>query len=279
MAEDLTVQIAKRFIARRDVKAIQFDDGAYCPDVRLAEIDAEMQAQGKHSNRLGPYGPVGFKMSHLRDHLAGTKTYGHYLLDHDGTCKLFALDIDLEKEGHWIDFREGEHWQIYQGAPRDEWRDRAHPSRAWYKYQMKALATKFANSLKKLDIPCAIAYTGNKGIHVYGFTGLMQAAEVREVAKIVLDTTGEFAPYRGDNFYKHVSEDPTSGFQNFSVEVFPKQDTLEGKDLGNLMRLPLGRNRKTTDPTFFIYMGGRMTDLRPHPDQARVLEMGDPFRD
>lgn len=275
MAEDLAVQLAKKFITRRDVKAIQFDDGTYCPDTRLAEIDAE-----KGSNKLAPYGPVGFKMTHLQQHLSGERTFGHYMLGQDGMCKLFAFDLDLEKVGTWIDFRQGEHFQIYEGAPRDEWRDRSHPSRAWYKYQMKMITTKLAKVITRdLQLPCAVAYTGGKGMHVYGFTGLLPAVEVREVAKIALDATGEFIPSRGDNFFKHVSDDPTSGYRNFQIEVFPKQDSLEGKDLGNLMRLPLGRNRKTTDPTFFIDMGGRMTDLRPHADQARVLEMGDPFRD
>ncbi len=280
MAEDLAAQLAKKFIARRDVKAIQFDDGKYCPDTRLAEIDAEMQAQGKYSNRLGPYGPVGFKMSHLRAHLSGERTYGHYMLSAEGTCKLFVFDIDLEKEGHWISFKHGENFQIYSGNPREEWRDRRHPSRDWYKYQMKMLGTKLAKVITRdLQLPSAVAYTGGKGIHVYGFTGEMPAAEVREVAKIALDATGEFRPSRGEHFYKHVSDEPTTGYKNFQIEVFPKQDTLDEKDLGNLMRLPLGRNRKTTDPTFFLDMGGRPVDLRPHADQARVLEMGDPFRD
>jgi hypothetical protein len=275
MAEDLAVQLAKKFIVRRDVKAIQFDDGSYCPDTRLAEIDAE-----KGTNRLAPYGPVGFKMTHLRDHLSGDKTYGHYMLSPEGTCKLFAFDIDLEKEGTWISFQHGENFQIYKGNPREEWRDRRHPSRDWYKYQMKMLGSKLAKVITRdLQLPCAVAYTGGKGIHVYGFTGEMPAAEVREVAKIALQATGEFTPSRGDNFYRHVSEEPTTGYKNFQIEVFPKQDTLDGKDLGNLMRLPLGRNRKTTDPTFFLDMGGRPVDLRPHADQARVLEMGDPFRD
>lgn len=275
MAEDLAVQLAKKFITRRDRKAIQFDDGSYCPDSRLAEIDAE-----KGTNRLAPYGPVGFKMTHLQQHLSGERTYGHYMLGQDGTCKLFAFDLDLEKTGTWIDFRQGEAFQVYEGSPRAEWRDRSHPSRAWYKYQMKMITTKLAKVITRdLQLPCAVAYTGGKGMHVYGFTGLLPAAEVREVARIALDATGEFIPSRGDNFFKHVSDDPTSGYQNFSIEMFPKQDTLDGKDLGNLMRLPLGRNRKTTDPTFFVNMGGRMTELTPHADQARVLEAGDPFRD
>lgn len=279
MTEDLAAQIAKKFIQRRDVKAIQFDDGSYCPDQRLAQIDAERQAAGQASNRLAPYGPVGFKMSHLTAHLAGEKTYGHYMLDHDGLCKLFAFDIDLEKTGFWADMNQPA-FPIYQGFPRDEWRDRSHPSRSWYKYQMKMVTSKLAKVITKdLQLPCAVAYTGNKGMHVYGFTGAMPANEVRDIARIALDATGEWAPSKGENFFKHVNNDPSSGFGNFSIEVFPKQDSLDGKDLGNLMRLPLGRNRKTKDPTFFVDMGGRMTDLRPHTNQARVLELGDPFRD
>jgi hypothetical protein len=185
MAEDLAVQLAKKFIIRRDVKAIQFDDGSYCPDTRLAEIDA-----AKGTNKLGPYGPVGFKMSHLQRHLSGEQTYGHYLLDQDGMCKLFAFDIDLEKTGTWISFKHGENFQIYEGKPRDEWRDRSHPSRDWYKYQMKMLSTRLAKVVSKdLQLPCAVAYTGGKGMHVYGFTGPLPAAEVREVAKIALLTS------------------------------------------------------------------------------------------
>jgi hypothetical protein len=46
--------------------------------------------------------------------------------------------------------------------------------------------------------------------------------------------------------------------------VFPKQDSLAGKDLGNLMRLPLGRNLKNPkDPTFFIDMTTPMGVMSP----------------
>jgi hypothetical protein len=34
--------------------------------------------------------------------------------------------------------------------------------------------------------------------------------------------------------------------------MFPKQDSLNGKDLGNLMKLPLGINRKTGNRSYFV---------------------------
>ena len=37
-------------------------------------------------------------------------------------------------------------------------------------------------------------------------------------------------------------------FHNFHVEVFPKQRSLEGKDLGNLVQtMPLGKNLPYTE--------------------------------
>lgn len=37
------------------------------------------------------------------------------------------------------------------------------------------------------------------------------------------------------------------------METFPKQSSMEGKKYGNLMRLPLGVNRKNpSDPCFFV---------------------------
>jgi hypothetical protein len=45
--------------------------------------------------------------------------------------------------------------------------------------------------------------------------------------------------------------------------VYPKQASLAGKDLGNLLRLPLGRNNKSKDPTFFMDMTAPLAEMRP----------------
>lgn len=283
--DQLAVLYAKRFIQRRDVKAVQFSSGGYSPDREL--------------KNLGQHGPeLGFQMHHLHNHLNGVATYGHYLLDHDDQTRLFAFDIDLQKTGFyvpmtpWDGVQPEAEWEAAQqpvvlGNPNDRsdntlreaWLDRAHPARPWLKYQMGMLARRFTRVIQEhLGIACAAAYSGNKGIHVYGFTGPMPAKQVREAALWVLDMLGDWTPIRGQHIFGHKLADPSLGYQNFSIEVFPKQDSLDGKDLGNLMRLPLGRNLKSQDPTFFLNLNSAPGVMEPHPNPVALLETGDPYQ-
>ena len=168
-----------------------------------------------------------------------------------------------------------------QCDPREVWLDRRQQAaRNWYKYQMGMLARRFVSIIQKeLQLPCAASYSGSKGIHVYGFTGPMEAKEVRDAALLVLDISDEWQLSRGKNFYKHKIDSPFLGYPSFSVEVFPKQESLEGKDLGNLMRLPLGRNLKSVDPTFFLDLRSPVAQMVPHADPVKLLDSGDPYSD
>ena len=252
--------IAKNFIARRDVKAVQWTTGAWSPH---QEYNPETR---KHD---GPRIP--WSRDDLNAHLAGTSTFGHYLLNTDDECKLFAFDIDLEKNdeaknfvGQWPEFIEDAEPTIHTFDAREAWLDRSHPSRNWQKLQLKTVAHRLATVITEdLELPCAVAYSGGKGVHVYAFTGLITAADAREGASIVLDTVGGWKPSRGDNFFRSEDRDPITGFPNLSIEVFPKQSTLADKDLGNLMRLPLGRNLKSKDPTFFVDMTSPLAQMVP----------------
>lgn len=277
MSRELTDLIAKKFIARRDVKAIQNSRGFYTP-----HIDRE-------ENRLP------WTREDLEAHLAGTKTYGHYMLDENSECKLFAFDIDLKKNVVDKDTSEviwegsapvPEHYddatkftgEIVRFDPRLAWRDRAHPARTWMKYQFHLVAHRLMRAIAtELELPSACAYSGAKGLHVYAFTGLIPAVDAREGAQIVMDSLGDLKATRGKNFYEFTNDNPIEGFPNLSIEVFPKQDSLEGKDLGNLMRLPLGRNRKTSDPTFFVDMTSALNELQP-VDSMYALTTGSPWR-
>ena len=285
MNEGLAVQYARRFIQRRDVKAVQFSHGGYSPDREL--------------KNLGHYAPLGWEMPHLMQHLNGQATYGHYLLDADDMARFFCFDIDLQKTGFYVPLPSwdpsisDEQWAqeiapVALGNPadpadrslRNSWLDRAHPARNWLKLQMGTLARRLCSVImSELQLGCAAAYSGHKGIHVYGFTGPMPAREVREAALYVLDYMDEWKPLKGQHFFTHKVEDPSLGYQNFSVEVFPKQDSLEGKDLGNLLRLPLGRNLKgpADEPTFFIDLTTPPGVMAPHPDPVRLLETGNPY--
>lgn len=297
MSKDLASLFAQRFIQRRDVKAIQLakplghlDVGDWMPDRKRI---------GTNDDGSGIYEYFPLKMSHLLSHIAGDVTYGHYMIDSNDMCRMFAFDIDLEREGSWVKFPnwnecdpfatpdEQEEWMLSQMVtsdevnPRELWADRrAVEARTWYKLQMKELGHRLLGAIQThLDIPCAAAYSGSKGIHVYGFTGPMPAFEVREGALMCLDALDEFELYKGKNFYRHKNTDPIHGYPSFSIEVFPKQTSVsEGGGFGNLMRLPLGVNQKNPkDPTFFLDMTGPLAEFKPHADPVKLLTTGNPF--
>ncbi|URG17489.1 hypothetical protein Mbo2_119 [Rhodococcus phage Mbo2] len=274
---DLPTLLATHFIARRDVKARQLLTGEYNPDK-------------SH-----------WQMANLSDHLAGRATYGHYLVSQENQTKLFAFDIDLEVSGSWIqqadlsqlpeDWHSGpeaDHWfahnsYVHEFAPREDWKNRAHPGRPWLKQQMRELVEKFTCAVRDhLGIPTVAAYSGNKGVHVYGLTGLIPAAEAREAAKLVMATVGggRFQIHKGNNFYKDTSVDWHDSYHNFSIEIFPKQDTVKEGGYGNLMRLPLGVNLKNpSDPTFILDQSTAHNTITPASPElaARILASGNPW--
>jgi hypothetical protein len=288
LSHDLAVLFAQRLIQRRDVKAVQLPKvyeqiGAYVPDRKLKS--------------LGQHAPLGFTMDHLYAHLEGRATYGHYVTDQDNKARMFCLDIDLNRTGWYVpmeqDTAEGwsENWPpaielrdptLPEGAKDmtmlNAWHDRAHPARPWLKMQMGMLARKFTQIIQEdLEIGCAAAYSGNKGIHVYGFTGEADAADVRRAIEYVLNKSGEWAPIKGQHFWGHRVESPYLGYKNFTVETYPKQASMEDKDLGNLLRLPLGVNLKHNDPTFFLDLRTAPGVMQPHPDPVQLLTTGNPY--
>lgn len=280
MSVNLPNLFASKFIARTDAKAKQSTNGEWYVHT----------SDGKREGARLPWSRPA-----LEAHVEGRETYGHYLLNQESQCKLFAFDIDLEKSGTLpavplppaIGETEEEilaafaQWDasFYEEPDlRGAWLNRAHPGRGFIKFQLKHIAHMLARAVRtELDLPCAVAYSGGKGVHVYGFTGLINAAEAREGAQIVLDTLGCFVPKKGEHFFKHGNEDVLEGFPNISVEVFPKQGSLDGKDLGNLMGLPLGKNLKApSEPKFFVDMTTPLAVLQP-VDAGVALTTDNPF--
>lgn len=257
MSDALAKLYAAKFISRPDVKAIQRSDGSYNP-VRSP-----------------------FTKLDLVNHISGTKTYGHYTVGQDDTTKLFAFDIDFEVEGQipTYEWKPEEEPVMVPGRPRDEWRKRSSPLRPFMKYGLRYISQTLARAaFDVLELPVAIAYSGCKGLHVYCFLPKGTSAhDAREGARLCLKEAGQggggFEQSRGNNFFKHT--DPE--FQMLSVEVFPKQDSMADKDLGNLMRLPLGRNLKSKDPTFFVDCHAPMNQLVPAGDPLALLESGNPW--
>lgn len=259
MSVELANALAKRFIARSDVKAIQNENGDYKP-VRTDE-------------RI-PESTVPWSRDDVLAHIDKSATYGHYLLDRDSTCKLFAFDIDLEPSarmptddptGHeppWGTEEEAAAWEAAwpERNPREVWLDRNDPARTWMKIQFRSLAGRLASLIHRdLGVECAVAYSGNKGLHVYGFTGRMPGSDAVEAAEIVLNLMGGWTPKpKSASTFKHPD------YQHLAVEVYPKQTTISDGGFGNLLRLPLGRNLKNPrDPAFFVDLNAPIFELKP----------------
>ncbi len=266
MTEDvaqLSNLLASKFIARPEPRAMQRATGEWTPQ------------RGEK-----------FTRSALVDHLTKVRTYGHYMMNTDDKVKLFAFDLDLNKTGR-LPTKQGVtgQWQNFvPSSPRDFWMARTKgPARDMLKYQMKLLAHELARVIQaELDIPTAVAYSGSKGLHVYGFTGLISGSLAREGALAVLEATKRWELIRGKNFCGTVQRNevmsPDQTFEQFELEVYPKQETLQDKDLGNLMRLPLGTNLKSPkDPAFFVDMRTAMTDLSPR-SAIESLTTDNPWR-
>jgi hypothetical protein len=275
VSHELSNVIAQRFIQRRDVKAVQLSGGAYSPDYQLTNRITGEKDPGIH-------GPLGFRLRHIAAHLEGKATYGHYVLDTESLCRVITFDVDLidKPNGTWVKASAEDDYAVIEKVnPRELWADRNQKgARSWYKYQMKMLAHKLCDAVMKLDIPTAAAYSGNKGIHVYGFLGPTEAVEAHQAALLILDMMDEWEPLKGNHFFTHKNDDPGQGFKNFNVEVYPKQESLKEGQLGNLVRLPLGKNLKNPkDPTFFLDLTVPMAEFKPHPDPVKLLKEGDPF--
>jgi hypothetical protein len=230
---DLIKSIGTRFIERRDVKAVQ---GEGIPWQPIREK---------------------FTLQDFEDHIAGKRTFGHYLVSPEGNAKLFAFDIDLDKTGVYYT-EDIPNAPEVECNPRDVWLDPNHPGRWTMKFQLRCVAEALAAKVNRLiGIPVAVAYSGGKGLHVYGFTGSKPAPVVRTLALGVMEEMFSWQPTRGENFWKHT--DP-GVMPNITIEVFPKQDTVGEDGFGNLMALPLGIHKLTGQRKYFCRLTGPIED-------------------
>lgn len=259
--------ILDKHVQRRDVYALQDTSGAYRP-VYEPLSEAVVQA-----------------------HLDGRITVGHYTADQDGLTRVLAFDVDLETEGTWTRYPLPEQFPDLQGEeldrwmashsqqivyrPREAWLDRTHPSRRFVKYMLRNVGEALSYGLRtELGLHTAVAYSGHKGVHVYGYTEPVHVSEARAGCELALIAAGavlggQFELHRGQNFYK-LFHGPAWA-DSFAVEMFPKQSSMEGKKLGNLMRLPLGVNRKNpTDPCFFVDRTVAYSHLGPADPQKAL---------
>jgi len=287
-----------KFIQRVDPVAEQNLDGSYKP---LRDFRTKVSTL-KFNNHV------------ITDHLSAKRTYGHYMLDQSSKTKLFVLDVDLTKEGFVPtvplnredptdeDYDQWVQSFVFTPDLRAVWHNRRLvPQRDYIKYQFRTLGGILADKIHSLlDIPTAVAYSGNKGIHVYGFTGITNADTAVAAAKMVLASTKIFEPLHGENFYTDsrreviplvdLEPDPAwvqnwtpkdfdpDMYSNLHIELFPKQTSISGDGLGNLVRLPLGRNlHAPKNPTFFVDLTSALTEFR-EVDPVFALTTDNPWQ-
>lgn len=147
----------------------------------------------------------------VREHLAGLRTYGIYLLTQSGRTYLGVIDADLRKElrGARLDGRE----------------------RHTVRRELAYLLGRLPELAAEHKLHCITEFSGGKGYHFwFPFAEPVDPAAVRTAL-------GRLAA--------RLQPDLTA----FHLEVFPKQDTLSGKGLGNLVKLPLGIHRLSGKPS------------------------------
>lgn len=150
----------------------------------------------------------------LREHLSGIRTYGMYLMQADGRVRTGVIDADLHKD-------------LRQAALPASRRDAVRRELAYLLERVPALA-------QGQGLSCLTEFSGSKGYHFwFPFEAPVDPSRLRGVLQGIANTLAR-------------------DLSCFSLEVFPKQDSLSGKGLGNLVKLPLGIHRLSGKPSRFL---------------------------
>ncbi|MBE1426630.1 hypothetical protein H4684_003296 [Desulfomicrobium macestii] len=150
----------------------------------------------------------------LREHLSGLRTFGIYLMQADGRVRIGVIDADLRKD-------------LRQPSLPASQRDSVRRELAYILERIPALAG-------DMGLSCIVEFSGSKGYHFwFPFDDPVDPAKLRSILH---------------NFSNSLAKD----LPCFTLEVFPKQDHLSGKGLGNLVKLPLGIHRLSGKPSRFL---------------------------
>ena len=151
----------------------------------------------------------------MEDHFKGTKTYGFYLMNTDATVRCAVIDADLTSG-------------LRNATGRDlaRARDRIRKDRAY-------MAARISEASAELGLFPVVEFSGGKGYHFWFFMASpVPAARIRRALTGICDSLAR-------------------DLSCFNLEVFPKQNHLSGKGLGNLVKLPLGVHRQSGHRSFF----------------------------
>ncbi|SFM73826.1 CRISPR-associated primase-polymerase type A1 [Thermodesulforhabdus norvegica] len=148
------------------------------------------------------------------DHLKGLRTYGIYLLQKDSHVRLGVIDVDCGLIRKPSKLSPGEKQQV--------------------KDEVVYVLRRLPELAGDLGLKCLCEFSGGKGYHFW-----FPVNRPVPAAKMRLMLAG-------------VKNRLEKDLKAFTLEVFPKQDRLSGKGLGNLVKLPLGVHRLTGKKSFFL---------------------------
>jgi hypothetical protein len=151
----------------------------------------------------------------VEQHLLGRFTLGQYVLHPDNTVSFAALDLDPTPEA------------IEHARLASESQEPAPPAMLDY-------AARIREQAERSGLPLFIEHSGGAGLHLWlFFAPRLPAERARGFLRELLWRAGAQPP-------------------SVAVEIFPKQDRLGGKGLGNLIKLPLGIHQVTLRPSSFL---------------------------
>lgn len=222
------------------------------PGVRFAPTDADcIRMHTLFSGREGVYarqwarpgGETGYAPVHepltpavIKQHFSGQFTVGVYPLRLDGTVTFFAIDLDIDKSA-------------LQHARTDPDFGTA------LRESLSREGPRLLAALGELGFTPLFENSGYKGRHYWVFLAEPAAAEAVHLL--------------GRLFVAWQAPQLAAGMH---LEFFPRQATLKGKGLGNLIKLPLGIHRRTGRRSLFL-------DDRSQPlaDQLAALRAARPL--
>jgi len=238
MVREAASLMGKLFVNRRDVKAV------YRPD---------------HSGKWHwTAHPFPYTMPDFSEHLLGKHCLGTYLLNPDNTVKFMVFDIDIAKTGkYWrcydidqiVDLEDrgyGFDMDLREGPLEAALHDPTADAHRWVRIILLDCIRRLCQLVRtEIDqIPVTVITGG--GAHVIVPLPAPIAAEMTRAVGQEIVRRLPTATRINKMFWSY------GGLGELTIEVFPKQDTLEGKDYGNLIRLPYGWHHEAGIRTYSI---------------------------
>lgn len=190
----LAHNLKKLIVVRDDIYPRQADNGNY------------YKIEEKLSTRV------------IERHLHGSETVGSYQFKDGNLVKSFCFDLDINKQAI-NKIIEKENLSLNDIFNR-------------YKGSLIKKAKLIQNRAAHYSIRLLPEFSGNKGIHLWGFCdGFIDATKIRIVMKGILRDI--------DNLIENE-------FDDFHIDLFPAQDSV-GEGIGNFVKFPCGIHKKTSN--------------------------------